>query len=212
TERFAGSISGNKWKPIDTLTGRLNYFDHQEEWVFLEYEKDHKKSFDSGSDPGRGLFDFGIFGNNIRGLFRLSAKLEISWFENDALGGRTVQVFKYRVAKENSNLVLRVGPEQVVYVGYHGMVFIDSATGEVRRITQITDDVPKHYPIHQTLVSVDYDHVSVGNQQYLLPIAAQVVLRQSRRGSLQLNQIRFSDFHRFRSTSRILTSMPAPAH
>jgi len=44
TDRFAGSSRANKWEPIDTLTGRLDYFDHQEEWVFQEYEKDHKKA------------------------------------------------------------------------------------------------------------------------------------------------------------------------
>jgi hypothetical protein len=212
TERFAGSSRANKWEPIDTLTGQLNYFDRQEEWVFQEYEKDHKKSFDSGSDPGRGLSGFGIFGNNIRGLFRPSAKPEISWFENDALGDRTVQIFKYRVAKENSNLSLRASSKEVVYVGYHGMVYVDSATGDVRRITQITDEVPKRYPIHEALVSADYDYVSISGQEYLLPIGAQIVLRRgSNKSKLDLNQIRFRDFHRFRSTSRILTSTPISA-
>jgi hypothetical protein len=211
TERFAGSSRANKWEPIDTLTGRLNYFDHQEDWQFQEYEKNHKKSFDSGSNPGRGLSGFGIFGNNIRGLFRPSAKPEISWFENDMLGDRTVQIFKYRVAKENSNLSLRVSSMEVIYVGYHGMVYIDGATGEVRRITQVADDVPKHYPIYQTLISADYDHVSIGGQQYLLPIGAEIVLRRSHRGSLELNQIRFGDFHRFRSVSRILGNAPSSA-
>ena len=211
TERFAGSSRATKWEPIDTLTGQLNYFDHQEEWVSLKYEKDHKKSSDN-ADPGRGLSGFGIFGNSIRGLFRSSAKPEISWFENDKLGDRTVQIFKYRVAKENSNLTLRASSQEVVSVGYHGMVYVDAATGEVRRITQITDDVPKHYPIYQTLISTDYDHVSIGDQQYLLPIGAEIVLRRSHKGSLELNQIHFSDFHRFRSVSRILSSTPVAAH
>jgi hypothetical protein len=211
TERFAGSGRATKWEPIDRLTGQLNYFDHQEEWVSLKYEKGHKSS-DSSSDPGRGLSGFGIFGNSIRGLFRSSAKPEISWFENDKLGDKTVQIFKYRVAKENSNLSLRASSQQVVYVGYHGMVYVDAATGEVRRITQITDDVPKHYPIYQTLISTDYDHVSIGDQQYLLPIGAEIVLRRSHKGSLELNQIHFSDFHRFRSVSRILSSTPVAAH
>ncbi|HEY6490828.1 MAG: hypothetical protein WCC26_10950 [Terracidiphilus sp.] len=212
TERFGGSSSGNKWEQIDKITGQLNYFDHQEDWEFQEYEKDHKTSHDVRSDPERGISGFGIFGGVIRGLFRPASKAEISWFENDAFGNGTVQVFQYRVAKENSNLFLRASPTQVVLVGYHGMVYIDSATGEVRRITQIADDVPKRYPIYETLVSTDYDYVSIGGQKYLLPIAAQIVLRERRRGRLELNQVRFGDFHRFRSTSRILSSTPASLH
>ncbi|HLY43842.1 MAG TPA: hypothetical protein VKR52_21705 [Terracidiphilus sp.] len=212
TERFGGSSSGDKWEPIDKITGQLNYFDHQEDWEFQEYEKDHKTSHDVRSNPGRGISGFGIFGGVIRGLFRPASKAEISWFENDALGTGTVEVFKYRVAKENSNLFLRASPTQVVLVGYHGMVYIDSATGEVRRITQIADDVPKGYPIYETLVSTDYDYATIGGQKYLLPTGAQIVLRERRRGKLELNQVRFRDFHRFRATSRILNSTPVSLH
>lgn len=212
TERYVGSNRKSDWKYIDTLTGQLNYFDHREDWKFQEYEKDHKKSHDSSSNPGPGVSSAGIFGGVISGLFRPAAKAEISWIETDTLGDGTVQVFKYRVAKENSDLSLRGGDNQVILVGYHGMVYIDSATHGVRRITQIVDDVPNKYPIHEALVSADYDYASVGGQQYLLPIGAQIALREwGQKTRLELNQIRFRDFHRFRSTSRILTSTPISA-
>jgi|HubBroStandDraft_1064217.scaffolds.fasta_scaffold06662_6 VWFA-related protein len=213
TERFAGSNRENSWEHIDTVTGQLNYFDHQEDWQFEEYEKDHKKSHDSSTNAERGISGVGIFGGVIHGLFRPAAKAEISWLETDALGDGTVQVFKYRVAKENSDLFLRAGATQVALVGYHGMVYIDSVTHGVRRITQIVDDVPKKYPIQEALVSADYDFVSIGGQQYLLPIGAQIVLRElSHKSRLELNQVRFRDFHRFRTTSRILSSTPTSVH
>jgi VWFA-related protein len=178
TERFAGSNRENNWEHLDTLTGQLNYFDHQEDWAFQEYEKNHKKSHDSTSDPGQGISSAGVFGGVIRGVFRPAAKAEISWLETGALGDGTVQVFKYRVAKENSNLSLRVGPKRMIFVGYHGMIYIDSATHGVRRITQIADEVPKRYPIQAALLSADYDYVSISEQQYLLPIGAQIILRR----------------------------------
>ncbi len=211
TERFTGSNNAASWEHIDTLTGQLNYFDHQEDWEFLEYEKDHKISRDSSSNPGRGVFEAGIFGGVIRGLFRLTAKANISWLETDALGDGTVQVFKYSVAKDNSNLNLRASATQVVRVGYHGMIYIDSATHGVRRITEVADGVPKNYPIHEALVSADYDYVSIGGQQYLLPIGAQTILRQgSAKSKLELDQLHFRDFHRFVSTTKILGSTPIP--
>ena len=135
--------------------------------------------------------------------------LRILYHIYQALNSGSVQVFKYHVAKENSKLFLRAGDNQVIPVGYHGMIYIDGATGEVRRITQISEDVPTHYPIYQTLISTDYDHVSIGGQQYLLPIGAQIVLRRSHKGKLELNQIGFSDFHRFRSTAKILSGISA---
>jgi hypothetical protein len=212
TERFVGSNGENNWEHIDTLTGQLNYFDSQEDWKFQEYEKGHKKSHDSSSEIAKGISSAGIFGGVIGGLFRPATKPEISWLETDALGDGTVQVFKYRVTKENSNLFLRGSSTQVTLVGYHGMVYIDSATHGVRRITQIADDVPKNYPIREAFVSADYSYVSISGQQYLLPIGAQIILRRgSHMSKLELNQIRFGDFHRFRSTSRILSSAPTSA-
>ncbi len=212
TERFAGSNSNNKWDHIDTMTGQLNYFDHQEDWQLEEYEKDHKKSKDMSSSDARGMSGAGIFGGIIRGLFRPAAKAEISWLETDALGDGSVQVFKYHIAKENSNLYLRAGPTEVVLVGYHGMVYIDSATHGVRRVTQVAEDVPKGFPIRESLVSADYDYVPIGGQQYLIPIGAQIIMRKgSNKNKLELNQIRFSDFHRFRTTMKILSSGPSSA-
>jgi len=205
--------SRNSWEHLDTLTGQLNYFDRQENWDFEEYEKNHKKSRDSSSSPALGVSSAGVFGGVIHGLFRPAAKAEISWLETDALGDGTVQVFKYRVAKENSDLSLRASATQVALVGYHGMVYIDSATHGVRRITQIVDDVPKRFLIQEALVSADYDYVSISDQQYLLPIGAQIIMRElSHKNKLELNQIRFRDFHRFRSTAKILNSTPVSEH
>jgi hypothetical protein len=213
TERFIGSNGKNGWEHLDTLTGQLNYFDHREDWQFQEIEKNHKKSHDNTSNLGRGISSQGIFSGVIHGLFRETAKADISWLETDALGDGTVQVFKYRVAKENSDLILRAGATQVALVGYHGMVYIDSMTHGVRRITQIVDEVPKKYPIQEALVSADYDYASIGGQQYLLPIGAQIVLKElSHKSRLELNQIRFRDFHRFRSTAKILSSTPVSEH
>jgi VWFA-related protein len=206
TERFIGSSNEKKWKHVDTLSGQLTYFDSQEKWEFEEYEKDHQTSHDSNSVTRRGVSSAGIFGGVIHGLFRPEAKAEISWYETDALGDGTVQVFKYRVAKENSAFFLRAGSMDVFLVGYHGLVYIDSTSHVVRRITQIADDVPKDSPIHESLLSADYDYASISGEQYLLPIGAQIVVRRrGRNRKLELNQIRFRDFHRFRSTSRILT-------
>ena len=209
TDRFVNSNGNSKWRHIDTLTGQLTYFDHQEDWQFQESQRNHRTSHDSNSYTEHGISGAGIFGGVIRGLFRPASKAEITWYQTGTLGDDTVQIFKYRVAKKNSNLGLRVGPTELAVVGYHGLIFIDSATHGVRRITETADDVPRRFPIREALVSADYDYVTIGSQQYLVPIGAQVILRKGRR-LIELNQIRFRDFHRFRSSMKILTSMPIP--
>lgn len=211
TERFVGSDGKENWKHKDTLSGTLTYFDHQEDWQFLESEINHHKNHDSAKNTERGISSAGIFGGVIQGLFRPSSKAEIVWTGTSVLGDGTVQMFKYRVARENSSLNLRVGPNEMISVGYHGLVYIDSATHGVRRITEVADDVPRKFPIHAALVSADYDYVSIGDEDYLVPVGAQVILRRGRH-EMDLNQIRFRNFHRFRSTAKILTSSPGTEH
>ncbi len=208
TERFVSSHGKGNWKHRDTLTGTLTYFDHREDWKFVVAEVNHHKKRENTKDTEQGIFAAGIFGGVIRDLFRPESKAEIVWTETGALGEGTVQVFKYRVARENSHLNLRVGPNDVITVGYHGLVYVDSTTHGVRRITEVADDIPAKFPIRALLVSADYDYVSIGDQNYLVPIGAQIVLGKGR-NEMDLNQIKFQNFHRFRSSMKIITSSPS---
>lgn len=205
TDRSISLDGARTWKHKDTITGVLTYLDHVEDWSFLETEQDgHKSHIDEDTESDKGISSAGLFGSVISGLFRPSSKAEIVWKETGVLGDGTVQVFDYRVAQPYSNLNLRVSSTDVITVGYHGQVYIDSKTHSVRRITEVADDVPRKYPIHATLVSADYDYVSIGGHDYLMPIGAQVMLKKGRHET-DLNQIGFRDFHRFGSTARILT-------
>ena len=204
TDRSVSLDGAKTWRHKDKITGLLTYLDHVEDWSFLETERDgHKSHVDEETE--KGISSAGVFGSVISGLFRPSSKAEIEWKETGVLGDGTVQVFSYRVAQENSNLNLRVGPMEVITVGYHGLVYIDSATHSVRRITEVADGVPKKYPIHATSVSADYDYVSIGGHDYLMPVGAQVILKKGHHET-DLNEIGFRDFHRFGSTTKILTS------
>jgi hypothetical protein len=105
------------------------------------------------------------------------------------------------VARTNSTL--NVGAQTTRVVGYHGQVFIDSATRCVRRVTMVADDIPKNSRLYATSVSVDYDYVAINHRDYLLPVAAQIEVSHDRRET-DLNRIEFRNFHRFGSTTRIL--------
>ena len=89
-------------------------------------------------------------------------------------GTGTVQVFDYHVAKANSQFSLG-GPNGLQpTVGFHGKVFVDTATRSVRRVTLVADDLPKDFPTRATAIVVDYDYVSINAHDYLMPISAEV--------------------------------------
>ena len=208
TNRSVSLDGGKTWTHQDKLTGMLTFLDHSEDWKFLELEKDGRKSHViEGVEGEQGISSAGMFGAVVSGLFRPESKADIVWKETLALGDGTVQVFDYRVAQANSNMALRVGAKEVITVGYHGQVYLDSKTHTVRRITEIADDVPKRYPIHGTLVSADYDFVSIGGNDYLMPIGAQVILQKGHHRTF-LNDISFREYHRFGSANQILSDLP----
>jgi len=82
---------------------------------------------------------------------------------------------------------------------------IDASTRGVRRITMVADDLPNTGRVRAASVSVDYDYVAINNHDYLLPIAAQIMITLGA-GSHEsdLNEIKFRNFRRFGSNVRIL--------
>jgi len=201
TNRSIDLHSRGQWKHEDKFTELLTFFDHQESRKLLVREHYRAKSHaDTGEDMA-GVVSAGEFGGVLEGLFRTSSKADFQWKETAVLGDGTVQVFDFHVGRAHS--ILDVGAGTTTFVPCHGQVFIDSATRGIRRITMVADDIPNTSRVHAVSVSVDYDYVAIRNQDYLLPVAAQVEVTHDR-AARDLNQIEFRNFHRFSSTSRII--------
>ena len=195
-----------QWNHKDKYTELLTYFDHQEDRILLDKEQNGSTS-SHDTENIRGAMSSGEFSYTLSGLFRPSSKADFQWKETGVLGDSTVQVFDYRVAQEHSTFNLRASSNDVVTVGYHGQVYIDTATRMVRRITQVADNVPPKFLIQAVSISVDYDFVVINNHDYMLPISAQVIVVKGRT-ELDRNEIEFRNFRRFGSNMRILSSTP----
>jgi hypothetical protein len=91
----------------------------------------------------------------------------------------------------------------------HGQIFIDSATHDIRRIIEVADSLPKTFFIEATSISVDYDYIAINGHDFLLPVKAQVGLKERGREAM-LNEIEFRGYRRFGSKTRItpLGQMP----
>jgi hypothetical protein len=190
------------WKPKDKITERLVYFEHEEKRSLLELERDGQKIHESYA-LGYGVTSFGEFGGALKGIFQPSSKADFQWKQSGLLGDGKVQVFDYRVARENSTLDVQFNANLTVTAGFHGQVFIDNATHSVRRITQVADNLPENARVRATSISVDYDYASINNHEYLVPFGAQVVVGLGR-GETDLNEIEFRKFRRYGSNAKIL--------
>ena len=97
--------------------------------------------------------------------------------------------------------------DRELIVGFHGQIFIDSATRSVRRVTLQADDLPETFSTHASRMSVDYDYVAINGHDYLVPVSAQMRLAIGKHQQI-LNTIEFRNYRRFGSNMRILGYTP----
>jgi VWFA-related protein len=202
TSRSVDSSGSGRWARRDRMAELLTFRDGAEQRSMLEMNG--QKTKNERADM-KGWLSHGEFGAMLKMVFAPSSKADFHWSGTAALRDGAVQVFDYRVAREHSGFYLSGSGVQAT-VGFHGQIFVDSATRDVRRITAIADDVPRTLPIFAASMRVDYDYIAINNHDYLLPIGGQVSLRQGRQAIL--NEIEFRNYRRFGSTVKMVEYTP----
>lgn len=150
----------------------------------------------------KGTISHGEFGALLNAVFSSDAKANFHWTETDALGSGTVQVFAYRVDRQNSTFAITASDGRQIKTGFHGLVYIDSETRGVRRLTVEADGLPHNFPTHSALITVDYGYIAINDHDYLLPIAGTVTVNQHKRLVVR-NNIEFRDYRRYGAESSI---------
>ena len=199
TDRSVDPSGNGKWRRKDSFGELLRYVDNHETRKTLEV---NGRTSAVKRDDLNGPISLGEFGHLLRLVFQPASKAEFHWKETDALANGAVQVFEYRVDRKNDSMRLTDSSQQV-YSGYHGLAYIDSATLGVRRITMEADDLPPGFSIHTASIAVDYDYVSIGAHDYLMPMRGTIRLQRGRHEA-DLNQIVFQNYRRYASQSKII--------
>ncbi|MGD0568249.1 MAG: VWA domain-containing protein [Candidatus Sulfotelmatobacter sp.] len=200
TDRSVDAAGNGKWRRRDSIAELLRYHDNAETRTILEI---NGKPSNSKREDLKGTLSLGEFGGVLSGVFQDSSKADFQWKETDALGGGTVQVLSYRVSRENSSWGLTDDNNLKIYPGFHGLVYIDSATKGIRRITLEADDLPRDFMIHSASMVVDYDYIAIGSHDYLMPIRGTVSMKEGKREAV-LNEMEFRNYRRYGSKTKIL--------
>jgi hypothetical protein len=157
------------WEAQDNFEQQLSYFDHQETYVLL---KRNGKAVSKGHENPPGLTSSGEFGSTLGHIFEAESKTEFEWKRADTLRGHPVYVFAFKIAQENSAAQMFAGGRKVV-VAYHGFLFVDRETKTVLRVTTEAE-VPSDFPLHGASQLLDYGQVTIGGEQFLLPLHADI--------------------------------------
>ena len=186
------------WKLKDELTVKLTYFDQTEhyELTLINGKKTTLKYESAGGEISRG-----DFGSQMFEIFWVDEGTKFQWDHWTRLRKHLAQVYAYRTVQVQSHSKLVYGKRSSVTVGRHGYVYADNDTRMVLRITGVSDNIPKDFPINAQWNSLDYDVTDIGGRKFLLPNRAEHYL--DGRHTQYRSVIDFSDYRRFTGESTI---------
>ena len=203
TDRSIDPAGRGKWRHIDSIAELLRFHGNSESRQTLEVNGKRSTLQHDDLRGKNGALSWGELGGVLSAVFQPASKADFQWKETDAIGSETVQVLAYRVTPDNSSWGLAGDDNWKLYPGFHGLLYIDSATRSVRRITLEADNLPRDFSIHAASIMVDYDYVAVGAHDYLMPVRGTVTLRQGKREAV-LNEIEFRNYRRYASKTKVL--------
>ncbi len=146
----------------------------------------------------------GEFGGLLGAVFNESNAAQIEWQGMAEVKGIRVHVFQYQVSRQHSAYMLSPGGDQGTHMvaAYRGLVLIDANTLDTRRVVVEAVDLPPNFPIHQSAIAVDYDHVRIADKRYLVPQRATWMYLQASRQPVRWDRV-FQNYRKYATSSDI---------
>ncbi len=197
TEEFLADKNGKHWHKHDTLTVKLVFSNGREQRT-LELVN-NKPVRDNRTRLRSPLSTEGEFGILLSKIFDETSQAKFSWGGWDSVRGHRVARFDYAIDRAHSSMSLTNYIKAIV--PYHGSVYGDPDSGAVWRVTSGTTEIPAEVQIKSIVTTIEYDEVPIGNQKYLLPANASVLLAAAQ--DQTRNEMQFGDYRKFEAESTI---------
>ncbi len=178
TRRYYDPHGGEEWHMADTVMAKVSYVDHKEDYK-ITLANGHAVTEDMPLYKVGGAISSGEFGSMMHELFDPETEADFGWDHWGKLHGHICYVFRYRVEQPRSKWSVHYEDQHTTddtTPGYHGLVYVDRDTEAVLRIT-LEADLPPSFPMKSVTDTLDYDLEAVGQQQYMLPLRAEVRMK-----------------------------------
>lgn len=206
TRRYMDPSGMEFWHPEDVITARLSYFEQKENYKLI-MANNRAITADMPYESVGGAISSGEFGTMMHELFDPETEAQFTWDHWGRLRGRAAYVFGYRVEQSRSKWTVDWQHKQSIVPAYHGLIYIDRDTQMVLRIT-LEAELPASFPIQKVTDTLDYDLAPIGTQQYMLPLKAEVRMREGK--LLAKNDVEFRLYRKFSAEAQITYETPEP--
>jgi hypothetical protein len=157
-----------------------------------------------------GTTSSGEYVTTLSDLFKPESRAEFQMVDTDTLRGRRTVVYEFEVKKEFSRETLGWGEGGAITMqtiaGYRGRVWVDREANRVLRLESICTEIDPGFPITAASKVIDYDWVTINQQEHLLPSRAVVELTDRVRGQTEQtrNEILFRGYRKFGTEVKII--------
>jgi len=186
------------WLKQDTIKTRVSYVDNHENYEVISV---NNRATNSSLRELGGATSTGEFGTMLAELFDPETEAQFRWARHSLLRGRGVYVFHFQVPKSRSRWRLSFERRREIITAYRGLVYIDKETERVLRIVMAAEGVPPDFPIREARTRLDYDFTQIAGRRYLLPLKAEVRMRQDK--LLARNEVQFRLYRKFSADATI---------
>ena len=153
-----------------------------------------------------GAWSVGDFGLLLEDIFVPLSKPEFKFEREDRSG----LVFSFHITAANNKLYFLHFGNELWYPEYKGEILVDKSNFRLLRLSRETS-YSQYSPIRQTKTEIDYRNIPLGDGSSLvLPTHSEVRVCSApilgSRDNCSLNLVKFTNWHKFRATTKILTS------
>jgi hypothetical protein len=194
------------WHMSDKVQEQLSYVDGKEDYkvtLVNNLPVNNMKHEQLG-----GITSSGEFGSMLHAIFTPETQTQFEWERWATLRGKRMFVYSFRVAQPNSDYSIHHQPSgRTIVAGYHGLIYADAETKQIMRIRMDCEGL-EAFPINQVTVTMDYAPTKISEQNFVLPMAAEVRSREGK--ALGKNVMQFSLYRKFSSEATITFDTPEP--
>ena len=205
TRRFYDPSGLEYWVSADTITAKLSYFQRKEEKKVLFVNNQYK---DIDWEKLGGASSTGEFGDMLREIFERDTEATFQWERWGKLRTKRTHVIRYNVQQANSKWAIVYEKSMTIRPAYTGLIYADASNGMIMRVTLEALDMPASFPVQVAKNQLDYDYTDISGATYLLPLRAEVRMREGR--LLIRNDIEFRNYRKFGADTSITFDTPEP--
>ncbi len=210
--RTAAYGNTKNWIPLDNLSIAVSYRANiGEEYKILTVNgaplgvevkegKDYGKYVDGASSSGVEYI------SSLAALFKPESRTTFKAVDTDLLQGRRTIIYEYEIKKPYSSLTLSAQRDLHANAGSRGRIWIDRETNRVLRFEQIATEIPADFPITAARSLIDFDWVTIAEQNYMLPTRSDVLITAVNRNQVVQSRldIRFRGYQKFGAELKVI--------